>query len=129
MTYKEKNVKTEGINLIINRKHWTPSFTLGRSVFRRLTSKWRFWQRSNNLVLVLDEAETCFSLHDGVAKEIDVGNPWTRKALRKYVAKIVAKQKAEQKIINTTHFVILAVMIAGVMVFQFFIMRGLGLIG
>lgn len=128
MTYSEKNTKTEGKHLIINRKHWTPTFTLGRSVFRKLTSKWRFWQRTNNLVLVLDEAQQCFELHDGTTKELEP-HIWTMKEIRKYVAKILAKSKAEQKIINTTHFIILAVMIAGVLVFQFFIMRGLGLIG
>ncbi len=127
MTFEEKKVKTQSDNLKLE-KHYTPSFSLGRSVFKEIgVSRIKPWKKARNLILLVDGSNKAFEMHDGKAKEIEPGY-WTRKEKEKFVNKVIAKSKADQKIINTTHFIIIMVGIVFIIVLQFLMMRGLRII-
>lgn len=124
MTFKEKKVRTESKKLKIERS-WKPSFTPGRSVFKEESGpRLKFWKRNRNLIITLHEAEKAFELHDSSANELDPSY-WTRKETQKFIAQLVAKSKAQQKVISTSHFIIIMVALGIIGVFQFLMMKGM----
>lgn len=134
MTFSELKRKTEADNVLLTKDD-TPSFKLGRSVFKEtFSSSWRrfipFMKRKpRNLILHLEGANSCFDL-DISAEELESykHHLWSKGEKEKFVAKISAKRKAEQKMISTTHFLILAIMLGMILVLQILIARGIRVI-
>lgn len=134
MTFSELKRKTEADNVKISEND-SPSFKVGKSVFRETFSlSWRRFlpfgkKKPRNLILHLEGANSCFDL-DITAKELESykHHLWNKKEKEKFISKVIAKSKAEQKMISTTHFLILAIMLGVIVVLQFLIVRGLRLI-
>lgn len=122
MTFEEKRKKTSE-NVIEMKGVWKPNFKIGRSVFRELVSKWKFWKKSRNIVIVGDGFPSCFEMYDSSTKELDP-NFGTMKDKQRFVSKLIAKSKSEQKTIDTTHFIIIMVGIAFLAVLQFLVLKG-----
>lgn len=132
MTFEEKNRRTEQDKIKIS-KEYTPSFKIGTSVFRErprpfLIRLLVFWKRPRNLALIIDGAPQSMSLEvergDKPALSFNFG---TMKDTIKFVYQIVAKSKGEQKPISNTQFLVLALLLGAVLMFQFMLMKGVKL--
>jgi len=124
MTFEEKKVKTDATNVIID-KHYSPSFSMGRSVFKEIDiPRLKFWRKPRNIIILVDGSDRAMELHDSATGEVEIGH-WTRKEKEKFVRKIVAKSVARQRAISMGHFVILALMIGVVIILQIMLMKGM----
>jgi len=116
MTFKEKRHKTSEDRIHIKRE-WNPQFSPGKSVFSEVgIRRWRFWRRARKLIVLADGSLQAF--------ELQINNPgenelkphyWDLKEIRKFVAKVLAKSKAQQRSISNTQLIM--------------ILAGLGIIG
>lgn len=131
MTFSELKRKTEADNLLLTNDD-SPSFKIGTSVFTETFSRsWLrkiipfFKKRPRNLILHLEGANSCFSL-EATKEQLEsyIHHLWSKREKEKFVAKISAKRKAEQKAISTTYFLVLAMMLGIVIVIQILIARG-----
>lgn len=134
MTFKELEAKSEADNLKIT-KHDAPSFKIGASVFREIISplNWKryiplMWRnrKPRNLIIHLNGANSCFELDvPKNALESFKHHLWSPKEKEKWMNKLLAKSKAEQKIISTTQFYVLVIMLGIIAVLQILTMRGM----
>lgn len=121
MTFTEKTRKTEK-NSVKMSKTQSPSFSVGKSVFKEEEHRWwQFWKKRRNLLLWLDGAGKCFELAS--PKKIEP-NFWTDEEKEKFIAKTVAKSKSEQKPFSTAQFFLLVALGIGVILLQIISMRG-----
>ena len=125
MTFEETKRRTREDKIIID-KDYTPEFKIGTGVFiERMTFLKRLMlKRKRNLILLVDGAPMATHLEGSnphPALAFDFG---TREDTQKFLYKIVAKSKADQKPISNMQFTILAVLIGIVVVFQFMLMKG-----
>lgn len=126
MTFREQKKRTEVDNVDLS-KHNKPSFTIGRSVFRELIPRWKRWllgRKERNLVLYFAGANSCFEVNSE-GFESHESHIWSQKEKEKYINKLSAKSKAEQKAIETWQFFLLAGLGIMILVCQFAIMRGI----
>jgi len=115
MSYELAQKKAEGTEIVIDKDR-AATFTPGLSQFREEIPKLfglipRFWVYPKTLLIYLEGASKCFELRS--PKKL---NPsyWTDSGRKKFVRKVVAKSKAEQKAITT---------------WQFFVLLGVGAVG
>lgn len=130
MTFKEVLKATDENSVKISSGS-TPSFSLGRSVFREIKDplNWKRYipfmlrnRKPRNLILHLNGANSCFELSDKLKSNQD--HLWSKKEKEKFVSKIIAKSKSEQKLIDTTQFYIILVCLGLVILLQIIIGRG-----
>lgn len=110
MTFTEKKKKTESNNVKVS-EHNRPSFVLGRSVFRELVPKWKrilLFKKARNIVLYLSGANSCFDLDPEGELESHKGHLWSPKEKEKFVNKLVAKLKGEQRPMSNIQFFVIA---------------------
>ncbi len=126
----EEIKKTPKENKLPISPAYIPGFGEGASVFRERLSaqnKFMFWKKPRNLVILVDGCPKATELKIGNAdgdKPCLYFNFGTMKEAWAYIAKVVAKSKADQKPIQTWQFVVLAVMIGGIIALQFALMKG-----
>ena len=126
MTFKEQKKRTDVDNVDLSKNN-KPSFTIGRSVFHELIPTWKKWllgKKERKLILYFDGANSCFEIN-GKSFESHESHIWSRKEKEKYINKLSAKSKAEQKAIETWQFFLLAGLGIMVLVCQLLIMRGI----
>lgn len=143
-TFEEKYVATEQDKIILHRKEkdYTPTFIPGKSVFREkpfnfLKRILMFWKKPRNLIILLDGAPKALTLDlpdnfdrdkdpsDLMDTDLVLGfNFGTLKDLKRFVYKVVAKSKADQKPISNMMFTVLVVILSLVLVFQILLMKG-----
>ena len=126
MTFKEQKKKTDVDNVDISKNN-KPSFSIGRSVFHELIPRWKrllLGRKERNLLIYCDGANSCFELNDK-SLESHESHIWSQKEKEKYINKLSAKSKAEQKAIETWQFFLLAGLGIMVLVCQLLIMRGI----
>lgn len=127
MTFEEKKRKTQSKQIVID-KDYSVTLTPGRSVFSEVgLSRWKPWKKPRNLVIHLDRAQKAFELHDGATRELDP-NYWTQEEEKKFVKKIIAKSKAEQKVISLSYFLILTIMMIIIIILQIAAMKGIRIV-
>lgn len=139
-TFTEKNAKIEQDKLILKRseKDYTPEFSPGRSVFKErpfpiALKMIKFWKKRRTLILLLDGQPKAVTLDPPEAKDdkeikdedyklsFSFG---TLATVKRFIYKLVAKSKAEQKPISNIQFTILAIFLGIIVVFQLLIMKG-----
>lgn len=128
MTFTERKRPTESNNVVIS-KFSSPSFTLGTSVFSELIPRWKqvlFGRKPRRLLLWLSGANQCFRL-DMTKQELESfkRDLWNQKEKEDFAKKLLAKQKADQKIIDTKQFFVIMAGIVILIFMQFLILRGL----
>lgn len=129
MTFEEKNRRIEQDKIKIT-KEYTANFKMGTSVFRErprplLIRLLLFWKKPRNLALIIDGSPQTMSLE--VEKDNKPAlsfNFGTMKDTARFVYQIVAKSKGEQKPISNMQFLVLALLLGAVLMFQFMIMKG-----
>jgi hypothetical protein len=134
MSFEEKTVKVSEDKIILRRGEtdYTPSFGIGKSVFRekRKISFLMPWKRPRNLIILLDGAPQAISLESTPGENGEPLRPalalnfGTLKDAKRFIYKMVAKSKADQKPITNMQFTVMAILIGAVLVFQFMIMKG-----
>jgi len=83
MTFEEKKVKTDATNVVID-KHYSPSFSMGRSVFKEVDiPRLKFWRKPRNIIILVDGSDRAMELHDSATGEVEIGH-WTRKEKEKF---------------------------------------------
>jgi len=123
MTFSEKTRKTQETEIKF-KGDYTPTFSPGLSVFSETgIPKWKFWRKHRKLIVILDGAAKAFELK--TPKTLSPSY-WTREERRKFVAKVVAKSKAEQKPMTNWQFGILALMVGIGLLIQFLVARRIG---
>ena len=130
MTFEEKTIKAEENNLKIN-KDYNAKFKLGVSVFKERPFKILqrvliFWKKRRNLFILLDGCPSTFSLEpskNGKEPALNL-NFGSMTDTTKFIHKVVAKSKAEGKPMSNTQFMVLALLVGAVLMFQFMIMKG-----
>lgn len=140
MSFVERTVKTEEDKLKIN-KNYTPSFQLGKSVFKekpkpflkRLLMFWK-WPRNLTILVAGSPNATSLELYDGIdengvhqLKPALCLNFGTLEDAIKFLKKVTLKSIADRKQMSNTQFFVLALLIVGVLAFQFMIMKGVKL--
>ena len=126
-TFTEKKKKTDVDNVEVSKNN-KPSFSIGRSVFHELIPRWKRWllgRKERNLLIYIDGANSCFELKGKETLESYESHIWSRKEKEKYINKLSAKSKAEQKAIETWQFFLLAGLGIAILVCQLFVMRGI----
>jgi len=126
MTFRERKKRTDITNINIS-KHDKPSFVIGRSVFRELLPKWKklFGRKERNLVFHMAGATSCFEVTMDMKLESHERDIWSKREKEKYINKLTAKSKAEQKAIETWQFFLLAGLGITVLILQLVIARGI----
>jgi hypothetical protein len=123
LTFTEKRQKTQETEIKF-KNDYAPTFSPGLSVFSETgIPKWKFWRTHRKLILILDGAAKAFEMK--TPKKLEP-NYWTTEERRKFVAKVVAKSKAEQKPMSNWQFVILALMVGLGLLIQFLVARRVG---
>lgn len=127
MTFEEKRAKTSQDKITVD-KDVTVDFEMGTSIFkerRKPIDYFKPWKRSRQLAILLDGTPTALSLRplpdDKLSLAFDFG---TIKDTVKFIYKIVAKSKSDQKPISNTQFMVLALLIGAVVVFQMMMLKG-----
>lgn len=126
----EETKKTPKDNKLPISNIYTPEFGEGESVFKERLSasnKFKFWKKQRNLIILVDGCPKATELRITASegeKPCLYFNFGTMKEAWAYIAKVVAKSKADQKPISTWQFVILAVMMGGIIALQFALMKG-----
>lgn len=140
MTFTEKTVRTEQDKIIVEKKY-TPAFKIGTSVFKErskpfLTRILFFWKKPRNLLLLVDGSPLATHLEN--IRDVDENgqittkpalafNFGTMKESLDFIDKVVRKSKADTKPISNTQFLVLALLLGAVLMFQFMIMKGITL--
>ena len=129
MTFNERKVKIKENKILID-KNYTPDFILGTSVFRERPKPFlirliTFWKRPRNLLVLVDGASRAAQLlgdeENHPALAFSFGD---RQDAERFLYKIVAKSKADQKPLSNFQFILLALLIGMVVVLQFMLMKG-----
>lgn len=140
MSFIEKTVKTEEDKLKIT-KDYRPSFQLGKSVFKErpkslLKRLLIFWKRQRNLTILVagSPSATNLEMYDSIdeqgihqLKPALCLNFGTLDDAVKFLKKVTLKSIADRKQMSNTQFFVLALLIVGVLAFQFMIMKGVKL--
>jgi len=126
VTFREQKKRTDVTNIVMDKNN-KPSFTIGRSVFRELLPKWKklFGRKERNLVIYMEGATSCFEVTQDMKLESHERDIWSKKEKEKYINKLTAKSKAEQKAIETWQFYLLAGLGITVLALQLLIARGI----
>ena len=129
MTFTEKKVKTWEDKIQLD-KHYTPEFKIGTSVFKErafnpLKKILMFWKKPRNLLLLVDACPSAVHLEGSNPHPALAFNFGTMKDTEKFLYKVVAKSKSESKPISNTQFLVLALLLGAVLMFQFMLMKGI----
>ena len=133
MTFEEKKIKAEENNLKINNDY-SAKFKLGVSVFKErpfnfLKRILMFWKKPRSLFILLDGCPETFSLEqpkEGERPALNLNFGSVRDAV-KFINKVVNKSKADTKSMSNMQFIVIALLIIMVLMFQFLIMKGITL--
>jgi hypothetical protein len=124
MTYLRKKRKIQDDKIIVSKKdNYTPSLTLGASVFRERKPAWKFWSRGKDICILMDGSPKALTLDpkDVPALNLQFG---TKEETTRFISKVVAKSKADQKPITNMQFMMIAMLLVIVVVLQVMAMRG-----
>lgn len=126
MTFTEKKKKTEATNVVVD-KHTSPSFELGRSVFKELIPRWRkiLGRKPRELILYLSGANHCFDLDSDGKLESHKEDLWSETEKTKFINKLVLKLKAQQQILSNVQFYVIAALLGIILVLQAIIISGM----
>jgi len=127
MTFTEKKKKTESNN-VVESKHNSPSFVLGRSVFKEIIPRWKrvlLLKKPRNILLYLSGANSCFDIDPKGELESHKNHLWSKTEKEKFINKLVAKLKGEQRPMTNLQFIVLAGLLVFILVMQFLVLRGL----
>lgn len=135
MTFSETRTKAEENKILVDR-HYNPTFKMGTSIFRERKTKYsrfKFWKRPRNMAILIDGSPKVTHLEEIPLNPKDdqsLKTPalafefGTRKDTQKFIYKLIAKSKAEQKPISNMQFLILTILLVVIVVFQILLMRG-----
>ena len=137
MTFEEKRSKAKETKLQIE-KEYEVDFAIGRSVFIerwKFINRLMFWRRRRQMVFLNDGSNECMNMaSETVPSEKNPGcveirpslsfNFGTRDETRRYVAKVIAKAKADQKPLSTNQFIIIIALLAVIAMLQVMVMKG-----
>lgn len=132
ITFTETKKRVEQDKILVTKKpSYTPNFKTGTSVFKeRPLPFWKrlflFWKRPRQLIILVDASPTALNLElkDGQKPAYNL-NFGTVKETMAFIDKAQRKSRADQKPISNNQFLILALMLGAVLMFQFMLMRGM----
>lgn len=134
-TFIEKKIQAEENKLTVDKKNeYVAKFKAG-SIFRErrtFLQRMMVWRKPRNLVILLDGCPTALSLEQEFFKHEGTEEPkpalnlnfGTLKDTKKFIVKLILKTKADLKPISNMQFIVIAVLLAMVLVFQILLMRG-----
>jgi len=131
ITFTETRKKTEQDKLIISKKPLlTQTFKTGTSVFRErpfnpLKRVFMFWKKRRDLMIIVDGNSTALNLElkEGQKPTYNF-NFGTIKEAQEFIDKSNRKSRADSKPISTNQFLVLALLLGAVLMFQFMNMKG-----
>lgn len=124
MTYLRKKRKIQDDKIIVSKKDdYKLSLTMGASVFRERKPAWKFWRSGKDIAILMDGSPKALTLDpkDAPTLNLQFG---TKEDTKKFITRVVAKSKADQKPITNIQFLIIAMLLGLVVVLQFMAMRG-----
>jgi hypothetical protein len=137
LTYIRKKRKVQDNKLLVSKKEgYTPDISQGMSIFKERKPAWKFWRGGKDIAILLDGCPKALTLespkpqYDTDGKLLSTGEPslnlqfGTREDTKRFISKVVAKDKADQKPITNIQFIIIAMLLGLVLVLQFMSMRG-----
>lgn len=125
MTYIRKKRKVQDDKVLVSRKeNYTPSLTLGTSIFKERKPFWKFWTHGKDIAILLDGCNHVLTLEKSEEKPSLNLQFGTKEETVRFISKVVAKSKADQKPITNFQFLIMAMLLGLIVVLQFMAMRG-----
>lgn len=121
MTFRERKRKTEENHIKVS-KNKSPSFVIGRSIFRELIPFWKkvlLFKRSRNLILYFTGANSCFSVSKQSLNSYE-SQLWSEKEKEDYVNKLIAKSRAELKPMSNFQFFIIGGLLVAILLIEIF---------
>jgi len=129
MTFIEKKVKTFENKALID-KDYTPEFKIGTSVFKErafnpIKKVLMFWKKPRNILLLVDGCPTMMHLEGSNPHPALAFNFGTMNDTKAFIKKVTYKSIADRKAISNNQFLVLALLLGTVLMFQFMMMKGI----
>lgn len=138
MTFEELSKRTAE-NKVLMDKDYQPDFKIGASVFRErpqnvLKRYVFFWKKARNLMILIDGNPSAIDFINPALNgppEAGKQKPWlglnfgSEKDTKRFIAKLMAKAKVDQKPMSNFQFLGIAGLLIAVLMFQFLLMKGI----